>query len=420
MNQARHSLGVAVVDGKIYAIGGMVPTVGAIGTNEMYDPKTGRWTAETSMPTPRYSFAIAAYGGKIYCMGGVLAEHTEGNDTVCEVYDPQTHSWKTGTPLPVGISLASANVIGDEIYVVLGYPNRTLTQVYNPATDTWTTRSPMPVFQNGACTVCGDKLYAFGGYYNTSFEGASYHMVTQIYDPTSDSWSLGVAPPKEFYVCSTAATSGFMAPKSLYVFTGGNQSNLIYNPDADTWGYGAVIPTARVNCGVAVVDDQIYVIGGWEVSINPDVNVWEITPNNPSTKTAYYYVNEMYTPLGYGTKPPEVSIILPSNSNQASSDVTVNFTVNRPVEWVQYSLDGAENKTASGNIVLSGLNTGAHNVTVYAKDLFGNIGASETVNFTVTTNLLFIPIGVGVCAAAIITASALLYHRKHTRSTKSA
>ena len=56
MQTARSSLGTAVVDGKIYAIGGstfsggsgdqngaLPSTGGAVGTNEMYDPQTDTW-----------------------------------------------------------------------------------------------------------------------------------------------------------------------------------------------------------------------------------------------------------------------------------------------------------------------------------------------------------------------------------------
>ena len=62
MNQARGGLGVAAVNGKIYAIGGRVendsyymqnPTTGFVGTNEEYDPATDKWILKASMPTPR-------------------------------------------------------------------------------------------------------------------------------------------------------------------------------------------------------------------------------------------------------------------------------------------------------------------------------------------------------------------------------
>jgi len=56
MPTARSGIGVAVVDGKIYAI--------VSGVNYEYDPSTGSWTTKTPMPTPRSSFGIAVVENK--------------------------------------------------------------------------------------------------------------------------------------------------------------------------------------------------------------------------------------------------------------------------------------------------------------------------------------------------------------------
>ena len=57
--------------------------------------------------------------------------------------------------------------------------------------------------------------------------------------------------------------------------------------------------------------------------------------------------------------------------------------MNKQVNWTGYSLDGGEPVTIGSNTTLEGLANGFHNVTVYAKDTFGNTGASETISFTV-------------------------------------
>ena len=48
-----------------------------------------------------------------------------------------------------------------------------------------------------------------------------------------------------------------------------------------------------------------------------------------------------------------------------------------------YSLDGENNVTVAGNSTITELTNGLHNITVYAEDTFGNIGASETITFNV-------------------------------------
>jgi hypothetical protein len=91
MPTARAGLGVAVVDGEIYAIGGFVGTNTVLGTNEMYDPETDTWTTKTSMPTPRAYFAIAVYQHKIYVIGGLCSLLV--NTGIMRARIPEFPSW---------------------------------------------------------------------------------------------------------------------------------------------------------------------------------------------------------------------------------------------------------------------------------------------------------------------------------------
>ena len=56
----------AVVNGKIYAIGGNNPQK----TVEVYDPSSNSWSTAASMPTARASLAAADAKGLIYVVGG--------------------------------------------------------------------------------------------------------------------------------------------------------------------------------------------------------------------------------------------------------------------------------------------------------------------------------------------------------------
>jgi hypothetical protein len=61
----------------------------------------------------------------------------------------------------------------------------------------------------------------------------------------------------------------------------------------------------------------------------------------------------------------------------------LNFTFNEETSQVSYSLDGHDNITITGNSTLTELPIGPHSLTLYARDLAGNTGASQTVNFTI-------------------------------------
>jgi hypothetical protein len=88
--------------------------------------------------------------------------------------------------------------------------------------------------------------------------------------------------------------------------------------------------------------------------------------------------------------PPEISILEPLSQTYDDSSVSLVFTMNMPVnwtgypvKWMGYSLDGQDNVTVTGNTTITELPNGAHNVTVYARNAFGNTGASETLYFTI-------------------------------------
>jgi hypothetical protein len=65
-----------------------------------------------------------------------------------------------------------------------------------------------------------------------------------------------------------------------------------------------------------------------------------------------------------------------------------------------------------GNVTLEGLANGVHNVTVYAKDAFGNTGASETVSFTVEVPFPATMIIAPVAFVAVVSVGFIVYFRK--------
>ena len=80
-----------------------------------------------------------------------------------------------------------------------------------------------------------------------------------------------------------------------------------------------------------------------------------------------------------------------------------------------YSLDGQDNVTLTGNSTISELPNGLHNVTVYARDTFGNEGASETITFYIDVPEPFptaLVVAASVAAAVVVGAGVLVYFKK--------
>jgi hypothetical protein len=111
---------------------------------------------------------------------------------------------------------------------------------------------------------------------------------------------------------------------------------------------------------------------------------------------------------------PSVTLLSLENKTYETPDIALNFTVNEQASHVAYSLDGQKNATIAGNTTLPGLADGAHNVTIYATDEAGNIGASETVYFSVEVPQP-VPVQfaiVPVAAIAVIGMGLLVYFKK--------
>ena len=315
MNQARGGLGVAAVNGKLYAIGGHIengiyspnPTTGFVGTNEEYDPATDTWTTKKPMPTPRSNFAIAAYDNKIYCISNAVVGFELDEiyhlfmvpiwSGVNEVYDPLTDTWETKSPMPTAALNAKANALNGIIYVFDGTNN----WAYDPASDSWTTKASAPTEVGGyPSAIIGEKIYVIGNY-----------SPVQIYDTSTDSWSQGARSPRIDPNGVAVATTGASAPKQIYLFTvaqygwvpygptdtagSSRRTTFVYNPEIEFWSAGAVMPDFRVDFGAATIDDKIYTVGGYSLNhlLNSNVIV--------SSK------NELYTPIGYGSPGPSPS-----------------------------------------------------------------------------------------------------------------
>jgi len=101
------------------------------------------------------------------------------------------------------------------------------------------------------------------------------------------------------------------------------------------------------------------------------------------------------------------------NKTYYSFDVPLDFIVNEEVSKITYSLDGQENVTVDGNLTLTGLTIGEHNVTVYAWDTAGNVGASQAVCFTIAEPFPVVPVAAASGASvAIIGVGLLVYLKK--------
>jgi hypothetical protein len=139
-------------------------------------------------------------------------------------------------------------------------------------------------------------------------------------------------------------------------------------------------------------------------------------PENPSLERYEVYAHATVTFVirNIDTTAPSISIESPQNKTYDTANVTLNVTLNEAASQIFYVLDGEEGFPFEGNMTLTGLPNGEHNVTVYATDLAGNAGASETVYFTVKVPDPFptLPVALAIVAAVVVAAGLLVYFRR--------
>jgi N-acetylneuraminic acid mutarotase len=130
MPTPRNALSACAVNGRIYAIGGAIwdPVTGTttLSAMEEYDPATDTWTTKADLPMPTFNAATAVVNGKIYAIGGRGAlTQTPGADltTLSSImkYDPATDTWTKEGDLRVPRTALSASAVDGTIYVVGGF-----------------------------------------------------------------------------------------------------------------------------------------------------------------------------------------------------------------------------------------------------------------------------------------------------------
>jgi hypothetical protein len=216
----------AVVNGKVYVLGGEIPS-GRADTVEEFDPATGLWTTKAGlMPTPASNICAAAIGTDIYIPGG---------------FDS------------VGNFLATL-------------------QVYHTATDTWeiVNTDPLPAAKLGpGCASLGGKLYVFGG----STTGGVITNTAYVYDPAAAAGSRWTALPNMTYARQYLA--GTAVNGKVYAVGGydGTTPNIAYieafDPADSLWHTVTSMNTARGGPGTWFWGNTLVVCGGgWTTYLN--------------------------------------------------------------------------------------------------------------------------------------------------------
>ena len=127
MLTARNHHGAALIEGKIYVVGGRIGSTFIAGlsnnvsTNEVYDVAKDTWGSVQGMPTSRSGIGVAVLNGRMHVLGGeAYLNELVGTYKTHEAFDPKRNSWERLPPMPTPRHGLAVGEIGGKMYAVSG------------------------------------------------------------------------------------------------------------------------------------------------------------------------------------------------------------------------------------------------------------------------------------------------------------
>jgi hypothetical protein len=306
-------MGVAVVDDRIWMIGGFDPDFTALSNRVLVydpdDPTEAVTDVGTPMPVRACDGAVAAHGSSIYWFGGYGPGSNDYGipQSWTHVYDTVTGAWTTGAPLPTEIADAAAVTVGDRILVLGGWDGSGMVSgiygtvhVYDTTTGTWSSETPLQCATLGIVGRAGltahlvddgvaTYVHAVGGSLGTSDMGTCHE-----YTPVEPG---NAGTPPEFAGLARACESGTAAAPAVLLewapASGGTTPPITYNVYRDTATpftpgpanlvAAGITGTSLVDATVACFDTYHYVVRAQDSSVPPLEDANTVTVSVPIT-----------------------------------------------------------------------------------------------------------------------------------------
>ena len=238
--------------------------------HQVYDPRADRWSDAAPLPRGANHVGVAVLDDKLYAIGGHLDQNRKP-DALCFVYDLRADKWTSIAPLPDRCGAIACVAFKGRIYAIggaVGNTSRTKKSVdwhlvYDPQSDRWEKRAPMPTGRDHTgVVVIGERIHVVGGRVDSFHTNSNLH---HSYDPVKDAWE-----PRRPLPTARSGHGAVVYRGKLFVMGGEGTDrvfgqNEAYDPEADTWESYAPMRTPRHGLGAAMVGDAIYVAGGGPV-----------------------------------------------------------------------------------------------------------------------------------------------------------
>jgi N-acetylneuraminic acid mutarotase len=258
----------AVLDGRMHLVGGYGEQRVDRPYHHVYDPATDTWSNAPFLPRGANHVGVAVVGGKLYAIGGFI-EQNRKPDALCFVLDGE--GWRPIAPLPKPFAAIGCTEAGGMLHAIGGaigdtFPTKRSVDwhlVYDPRIDQWSTRAPMPTGRDhtGVLTANG-LIQVVGGRVDSFHTNSNLH---HAYDPKADKWEPRAPLP------TARSGHGAVLYRDRIFVMGGEGTNRVfgqnegYDLQKDAWESYAPMPTPRHGLGAVAIGDFIHVAGGGPV-----------------------------------------------------------------------------------------------------------------------------------------------------------
>jgi N-acetylneuraminic acid mutarotase len=236
----------------------------------------GHWDKLPAVPHPRFYTGVGAAGGKIYVVGGTLGGTTFDTATErfsVEVFDPTTAAWNALPDLPEAFIIPNVTGVGDQLFI-LGNLDTNHVYTYDATANAWVAKHALPIAggRGGAAVgVSGTTIYLAGGV----VRGLSANMLDTgvrqstllAYDTTADTWKTLPELP-----LAVGYATGAVVNNQLWVMGGSTdfaRTDQVLSFDLATqqWATQSPLPVGLSSATGAAIGQHIFLIGGIATAI---------------------------------------------------------------------------------------------------------------------------------------------------------
>lgn len=264
------------VPGFIFAVGGLTSAGDSLSTVERYDPVTGRWTPGEPMSTMRSRVGVTVLKGCLYAIGGYNG--MERLDTV-EVYEPMARRWKRVSAMNCKRSALGAVSLNGRVVVCGGYDGVTSLrscEAYEPSTNMWSMLKPMHKHRSAAgVTILHGEVVVCGGH-----DGLSIFDSVESFSPTAGEWTILPTMKSKRCRLGVASLNGKVYAVGGYDGCVFLRSVECFDPESQKWESVAPMQVKRSRVAVCATYGRLYAIGGYDGQSNLNsVEVYDPTTN---------------------------------------------------------------------------------------------------------------------------------------------